>query len=213
MWRLFLAVIMATVGGDAWADDFIPLGAPDFRPSMERPFGWRGDGTGRFPGATPVTDWSETENVRWSANVGSSYSSPVLAEQFVFVLSEPGLLVCLRRADGALRWKLALTPDGLADPDVRKVVADYKPPKDGSGFAAATPVTDGRNVYVLLANGLLCAVDFEGHRLWSAGITAPPGTGYGRSASPIIAGDYFMIISDQGFGNCFEASSGKFAAL
>ncbi len=27
--------------------------------------------------------------------------------------------------------------------------------------------------------------------------------------SPIIAGDYFMIVSDQGFGLCFEASSGK----
>jgi outer membrane protein assembly factor BamB len=27
--------------------------------------------------------------------------------------------------------------------------------------------------------------------------------------SPIIAGDYFMIVSDQGVGNCFDASSGK----
>ncbi|MDB6124149.1 MAG: outer rane biosis protein BamB [Pedosphaera sp.] len=27
--------------------------------------------------------------------------------------------------------------------------------------------------------------------------------------SPIISGDYFLIVSDQGFGTCFEASSGK----
>jgi outer membrane protein assembly factor BamB len=27
--------------------------------------------------------------------------------------------------------------------------------------------------------------------------------------SPIIAGDYFMIVSDQGFGVCFEARTGK----
>ena len=27
--------------------------------------------------------------------------------------------------------------------------------------------------------------------------------------SPIIAGDYFLIASDQGFANCFEAASGK----
>jgi hypothetical protein len=35
-----------------------PLGSPDFYPSAERPVGWRGDWSGRFPGATPPTDWS-----------------------------------------------------------------------------------------------------------------------------------------------------------
>jgi outer membrane protein assembly factor BamB len=34
------------------------LGAPDFKPTAERPCGWRGDWTGRFPGATPPTTWS-----------------------------------------------------------------------------------------------------------------------------------------------------------
>jgi outer membrane protein assembly factor BamB len=27
--------------------------------------------------------------------------------------------------------------------------------------------------------------------------------------SPIIAGDYFLVVSDQGFGTCFDAGSGK----
>jgi outer membrane protein assembly factor BamB len=35
-----------------------PLGSPDFSPSPDRPLGWRGDWTGRFPGATPPTAWS-----------------------------------------------------------------------------------------------------------------------------------------------------------
>ncbi len=34
------------------------LGSPDFKPTPERPVGWRGDWTGRFPGATPPTTWS-----------------------------------------------------------------------------------------------------------------------------------------------------------
>jgi outer membrane protein assembly factor BamB len=34
------------------------LGAPEFKPSPERPVGWRGDWTGRFPGATPPLEWS-----------------------------------------------------------------------------------------------------------------------------------------------------------
>ena len=34
------------------------LGSPDFKPTPQRPLGWRGDWTGRFPGATPPIQWS-----------------------------------------------------------------------------------------------------------------------------------------------------------
>lgn len=33
------------------------VGAADFMPSPEHPVGWRGDGTGRYPGATPPLEW------------------------------------------------------------------------------------------------------------------------------------------------------------
>ncbi len=36
-------------------------GSPQFFPSPEHPLGWRGDGSGRFPGATPPTVWG-----RWA---------------------------------------------------------------------------------------------------------------------------------------------------
>ncbi len=49
-----------------------PLGSPGFKPSPERPLGWRGDWTGRFPGATPPTEWSRraqglTRDIRYQA--------------------------------------------------------------------------------------------------------------------------------------------------
>src|SRR5690349_15315013 len=81
------------------ADSSTILGSPDFRPTPEHPFGWRGDGSGRFPGATPVTEWSATKNVRWSVVVGRSYASPILTEKYVLIMSEPDLLLCLNRAD------------------------------------------------------------------------------------------------------------------
>src|SRR5258708_28730780 len=34
------------------------LGSPDFQPTPEQPLGWRGDGTGHYPGAMPPTTWS-----------------------------------------------------------------------------------------------------------------------------------------------------------
>jgi outer membrane protein assembly factor BamB len=33
------------------------LGSADFKPTLERPIGWRGDWSGRFPGATPPATW------------------------------------------------------------------------------------------------------------------------------------------------------------
>ena len=171
----------------------VPLGSPDFRPTLARPFGWRGDGSGRFPAATPVTNWSAAKNVRWSAVVGRSYSSPIITDQLVLVTSEPNLVVCVNRADGKVRWKLAVKPAALADPKSRKMAADYQPPKNGSGLTAATPITDGQNVYAVFANGIVCAVALDGKLQWTTGIEAEQNTGYGRSASPIIVAGKLIV--------------------
>jgi outer membrane protein assembly factor BamB len=34
-----------------------PLGSPDFMPTPDRPVGWRGDSSGRFPAASPPLEW------------------------------------------------------------------------------------------------------------------------------------------------------------
>lgn len=57
------------------------LGSPDFRPTPERPVGWRGDWTGRFPGATPPTEWSRrvkgiTTEIRYRADKPSGEPGP-----------------------------------------------------------------------------------------------------------------------------------------
>ncbi len=49
------------------------LGSPGFRPTSDQPVGWRGDWTGRFPGATPPTTWSRrvqgiTSELRYQAD-------------------------------------------------------------------------------------------------------------------------------------------------
>src|SRR3954464_4676377 len=54
---LFAAWLLAA-GMPLLASDTAPLGSPDFYPSPKHPVGWRGDGSGRFPGATPPTVWS-----------------------------------------------------------------------------------------------------------------------------------------------------------
>lgn len=184
-----------------------PLGAAGSVPSPEHPFGWRGDGTGRFPGATPPLHWAADKNVRWSAVVGAGYSSPVLADKCVIVSAEPDLLICLDRADGKERWRLKSTPAGVPDEAGRKAAAKYALPKDGAGMAAATPVTDGRAVYVVYANGIVRAVGLDGKPKWTTCIVAAENTGYGRAASPLLVGGR-LIVHMTGL-YAFDAETGK----
>src|SRR5579863_6033990 len=182
-----------------------PLGSPEFRPAAERPFGWRGDGTGRFPGAKPVTEWSLTKNVRWSVPVGKGYASPILTDQVVLVSSEPDFLVCLDRNTGAVRWKAKTTPADLPDPAARAAAAEYQA-KD-TGMAAATPVTDGTNVYAVFANGIVRAFDLGGTPKWIAFIDAKQNTSYGRSASPILTAGRLIVHMTNLYA--FDPATGK----
>jgi len=168
------------------------LGAPDFEASPAHPFGWRGDGSGRFPDATPPLQRT-ADNLKWSTKVGSSYSSPCLSGKSVFVASEPNLLICVDAADGRERWRAATTPADLTDEPSRAKAAAYELPKDGAGMTAATPVTDGRNVYAVFSNGIVRAFDIEGKPRWITFIDAEQITGYGRSASPILVDGKLIV--------------------
>jgi hypothetical protein len=168
-------------------------GSSDFRLAPETPAGWRGDGSGRFPAATPATEWSAKKNVRWSTPVGKSYSSPIVTDKLAIVTSEPNLIVCLNRADGKIVWKVEVKPADLSDEKSRKAAAEYHAPEAGSGMAAATPLTDGGSVYAVFASGIVRAVGLDGKPKWAAFIDAEQNTGYGRSSSPIMAGGKLIV--------------------
>src|SRR4051812_43769672 len=205
---VLIAIAVATCAAGAPAAPDEPMGFAAAAPSPARPFGWRGDGTGRFPAATPPTTWSSEKNVRWSAPVGSSYSSPVVTPRHVIVASEPNLLLCLDRATGKVQWKVEVTPADLADDAARKAAAAYEPPKNGSGMTAATPVTDGRDVYMVFANGVVRAVGLDdGRPRWAAYVDAPPSTAYGRAASPLLVGGRLIVHMTNLYA--FDAATGK----
>lgn len=182
-----ILLLCLALGGEA------PLGSPEFA----GPFGWRGDGTGRYHAATPPLEWSPSKNLRWSAEVGTGYASPVLAGSLVVVASEPNLLTALDRGDGRKVWSHAVKAEGPA--------ADYKP-KD-TGLAAATPVSDGTRIYAVFANGMLRAVGMDGAPLWTSYIDAPQNTAYGRSASPVLAGGKLIVHMTHLYA--FDPASGR----
>ncbi|MEN9573235.1 MAG: hypothetical protein RL514_1090 [Verrucomicrobiota bacterium] len=90
-----------------------PLGSTRFAPSAERPIGWRGDGSGRYPGATPPMAWERTTNatgyatkgIVWMAPLPNlSAATPIIVGDKIFLASEVSDLLCLDKQTGRLLW-------------------------------------------------------------------------------------------------------------
>ena len=74
------------------------------------PVGWRGDGTGRYPEATPPVAWARDTNVVWKTKLPDwSNASPIIVRDRLFVCAEPATLICLSLTDGRILWQATNT--------------------------------------------------------------------------------------------------------
>ena len=64
------------------------------------------------------------------------------------------------------------------------------------GYAAPTPITDGRRVYAMFANGDVAAFDLAGREAWSLSLGIPENS-YGHAASLAMWQDLLIIQLDQ----------------
>jgi outer membrane protein assembly factor BamB len=115
-WLVVLVLLASCVARPAAAAErsaSAPLGSASLTPSPERPVGWRGDGTGHFPGATPPISWERkrsgagyaTKGILWAAQLpNGGISSPIVVDQRVFVTTEVSDLVCLDKPSGRILW-------------------------------------------------------------------------------------------------------------
>jgi outer membrane protein assembly factor BamB len=97
-----------------------PLGHKDFHPSPQCPIGFRGDGSGHFPGATPPVTWNALtgEGVAWKTTLpGMSFSSAIVVGRKVFAVSSPHHLFCLDADSGQILWQKDVDPVGLLAKD------------------------------------------------------------------------------------------------
>ena len=114
-----LAVLCLTPSAGA----AVTLGHRDFYPTGERPVGLRGDGTGAWPGATPVSEWNAAtgKNIAWKTPMpGPSFGQPIVVGDKVFTLADPNWLLCLNAVDGKILWQtkvdhtIAMPPEKAA---------------------------------------------------------------------------------------------------
>jgi len=207
--RLLLVLVIGGLVGAvgrvvlAAANATPPMGSDDFRPSAERPVGWRGDGTGRYLAANPVTTWSEKENVLWKSEVGAGQSSPIVVNRRVFITVEPDLLLCLDTETGQELWRKT---HKFSDLPASLNAKDPEEPNQ-YGDASPTPVSDGKRLWVFFGTGIVACYDLDGKRSWINWYDLPQTTSYGRTASPVLVGERLLVH----FGPlvCLEAATGK----
>ena len=96
-------------------------------------------------------EWSATENVVWTTRIpGNGWSSPIVYDDNVFLTTatDEGTscrVICVNRENGDIAW----------DKDVHRQETGAK--RAQNSYATPTPVTDGKQVNAVFADG---SVDF-----------------------------------------------------
>ena len=94
-------------------DEGTELGSTKYKVSADQPVGWRGDGTGRFPGANPPLTWERvrqgngyaTRNLIWATPLPPvGISSPIVVGGRIFLTAGFTDLLCLDKATGRILW-------------------------------------------------------------------------------------------------------------
>ena len=82
-----------------------------------------------------------------------------------------------------------------------------------NSFTSESPVTDGKLVYLYLANLGLWAFDLTGKQVWTTPLEANPiYLDFGTGSSPVLAGNLLVIVSDnekQQYIAAFDKQTGK----
>ena len=161
--------------------------------------------------------WSKTENVKWKTQVpGTGWSSPVVWGDKVIITSvindkaeenekpKAGLYLGLGRRgvpSGTHHW-MVYCMDLKTGKIIWKNEAHTGEPPVGrhpkSCYAAETPVTDGKRLYVLFGDLGMWCYDLNGKELWKHSIE-PKKTmwDYGAAASPVIHGNQIIYVYDN----------------
>ncbi|MHC4880199.1 MAG: outer membrane protein assembly factor BamB family protein [Planctomycetota bacterium] len=174
---------------------------------------WRGPQNNGISSETNLpTEWSATKNVAWKLELpGSGGATPVVHGSNIFVTAVVGdelVLICAN-TDGKERWRRTVSK---GNKDVRG---------DEGNSAANSPVTDGKHVWTMFANGALACFTVDGNKVWARDLQRDYGKfeiQFSMTSTPVLDDGrlYLQMIhgkwSDEpsvGTVACLDAASGK----
>jgi outer membrane protein assembly factor BamB len=195
---------------------------------------WRGpDANGSAPKADPPTKWDATTNVKWKALLpGRGSASPIVWGNRVFVLTA---IKTDRQAKPEEqpkpdpRFKTMTDPpthfykfvvfcfDRTTGKPLWEKVAAERVPHEGHhpshSYAAGSPTTDGKYLYVSFGSFGNYCYDFDGNLIWSRELRRlNTRYGWGEAVTPVIHQGNLLLNYDQEADSalfCLEAATGK----
>jgi outer membrane protein assembly factor BamB len=180
-------------------------------PDLLAPTPARGENWPQFRGPTGLgytteeglpAEWGgkDQKNVVWKAPlVGQGHASPTVWNDRIFVTtahwpdSVPNRekvipehhVICYSTADGGQIWDVTVPPGQWLRSDFRS--------GPGGGYAAPTPATDGKQIFVVFGSSVMAALDFEGKILWRKELE-PHTYDVTIGSSPVIFGDIVIML-------------------
>lgn len=140
--------------------------------------------------------WNEKENqgILFKSEIPlPGHSSPIVWDNRVFVSganASEQKLFCYDAEDGKLLWTGQIKPAGTEHREPLEIMED-------TGFAACTPVTNGRQVLAVFATGDIGCFDVDGKVLWQKALGVPE-SAYGYASSPAVMDAMAIVQFDQG---------------
>jgi outer membrane protein assembly factor BamB len=171
---------------------------------------WRGPNLNGFSNEKNLpARWTTDDNIIWKLAMPSwSGSTPIIWRDLIFLNVAEGdnlSLWCVNRKKGDIVWK---KPLGAGNVKMRK-----------QNMSSPSPVTDGRNVYVMTGTGMLKSFDFKGNEVWSRDIQKDYGQfgqNWGYASSPLLLDDslYVQVLhgmktDDPSYVMSIDKKSGK----
>jgi outer membrane protein assembly factor BamB len=173
---------------------------------------WRGPlGNGVSPDGDPPLRWSERHNVRFKVRIdGDGLATPVVWGDRIYVLSARSL----EAGDGArpaadasgvplTKQRFLVTAYDRHDGSVewQRVAVERMPHESHhleSGWATASPVTDGERLYAHFGSAGTFAYTLAGELLWKVDLgDMTARLGYGEGSSPALWRDTLVINWDH----------------
>jgi outer membrane protein assembly factor BamB len=195
---------------------------------------WRGpEATGMAPHGDPPVKWDAQTNIKWKTPIpGRGSATPIIWKDQIYVVTaldtgrqadpkdipnpDPAfevktkppttyyqfLVLSLDRQTGKVRWQRT---------------AAEKVPHEGHhpthSYAAGSPVTDGRRLYVSFGSFGLYCYDLDGKLLWQRDLgRLHTRLGWGEASTPAIHGDTLVVNWDQeksSYVIALDAATGK----
>ncbi len=162
----------------------------------------------------PVT-WSDTENLIWkTAMPGVGSSSPIALDGKLYVTCYSGYgldgsrgkmedlrlhVVCVDGGKGTVIW----------DKEIKPVLPESKSVRD-HGYAAQTPATDGKHLYVFFGKSGVFKFDLNGEQIWQTSVGTKL-NGWGCGTSPVLYKNLVIVNASVESGSlvAIDKTTGK----